>query len=189
MSVSASLGLRSGDWPSRVDAVRSHPATGEGWNYSVAGAAIAPFVVSVGPVAQLCWLISGRQLPRPGHGLVPHLTGGLHLRCPNEQHCVLLRQLRGDVAELLLPDRLSQRGEHSPSSMCLVVDVPLAATQAVLDRCNRGDIEVVYDLLVPDTSGAGIWVLSTDAGTRYSGVEPSKGLVAIAGAAQSIFGD
>lgn len=101
---------------------------------------------------------------------------------PQDRFWVNIGFLTGTTADQM------QRGAHDPSSACPAVDVPRAAAQAALDRCAHGDLDVIYDLLVPDTSGAGIWVLSTGAGTRYSGVPASEALVTIADAAQSIWG-
>jgi hypothetical protein len=101
---------------------------------------------------------------------------------PQDRFWVNIGFLTGTTADQM------QRGVNASGNACQAVDMPRAAAQAALDRCARGDLDVVYDLLVPDTSGAGIWVLSTGAGTRYSGVAASEALVTIADAAESIYG-
>ena len=123
------------------------------------------------------------DLPRGPEGCqyatVPSTAAG---SMPQDRFWVNIGFLTGTTADQM------QRGAHNPGSACPAVDVPRAAAQAALDRCARGDLDVVYDLYVPDTSGAGIWVLSTGAGTRYSGVPASDAMVTIADAAQSIYG-
>ena len=114
------------------------------------------------------------------YATVPSTAAG---SLPQDRFWVNIGFLTGTTADQM------QRGVHGAGGPCPAVDVPRAASQAALDRCVHPGLDVAYDLYVPDTSGAGIWVLSTGAGARYSGVPASKAVVTIADAAQTIYGD
>jgi hypothetical protein len=64
-------------------------------------------------------------------------------------------------------------------SGCRTVDVPSVATGAVLQRCDTGS-GTDWWLDVPDTEGAGVWVLSTSIPATWQGVGAGEGLAAAA---------
>jgi hypothetical protein len=64
-------------------------------------------------------------------------------------------------------------------SGCRTVEVPPVATGAVLQRCDTGS-GTDWWLDVPDTDGAGIWVLSTSIPASWQGVGAGDGLAAAA---------
>ncbi|MGY1840869.1 MULTISPECIES: hypothetical protein [unclassified Modestobacter] len=101
---------------------------------------------------------------------------------PPDRHTVSIGFLVGTTAEQL------QAGVHADTGgTCGVLDTPQVAAGAALQVCD-GDEETRWWLNVPDTSGAGVWVLGATLGDRASGPGGAASLAALAEVAWAAWG-